>query len=88
MTGRAAGVPGDAAARTFTLAWCRTLAYISLSSQYAPATVLDSRTRIIVFGPQTAYLASITSVLILRRRPIQFPRNALQIGSAFNLKRS
>jgi hypothetical protein len=30
MTGRAAEVRGDAAARTFSLAWCRTLANISL----------------------------------------------------------
>jgi hypothetical protein len=66
MICRTAEVRGYAAARTFALAWCRTLAEISLSLTIRPRHGLGYPQPHYRFDPQTAHLASIAPVFILR----------------------
>jgi hypothetical protein len=94
MTDRAAEVRGDAAARTFLSGLVQDACqYLVFSSQYAPATVLDSRSRILV-STRRPHFASVTPVLIFctatfsspARSPSTVTKNAPKIGSAFNSK--
>jgi hypothetical protein len=72
MICRTAEVRGYAAARTFALAWCMTLAEIGLFLTIRPRHGLGYPQPHYRFDPQTAHLASIAPVLILCTAIFQF----------------